>query len=62
MGPCRLQRLPWPTESRQEGCCAGAEVGTEYQADAGRFGEVKQRDVPVYDDNPFYVRDYGQCT
>ena len=33
----------------------------EYAADASRFGEVERRDVPVYDDNPFYVRDYSQC-
>jgi NADH dehydrogenase/NADH:ubiquinone oxidoreductase subunit G len=34
----------------------------EYDADPGRFGEhAERRDVPVYDDNPFYVRDYSQC-
>ncbi len=34
----------------------------EYGAEPGRFGlSVERRDVPVYDDNPFYVRDYSQC-
>ncbi len=33
----------------------------EYRADRDRFPDGKRRDVPVYDDNPFYVRDYGQC-
>ena len=34
----------------------------DYQADSSRFGEkAERREVPVYDDNPFYVRDYSQC-
>lgn len=33
----------------------------EYEADEGRFPEGKRRDMPVYDDNPFYLRDYSQC-
>lgn len=33
----------------------------QYQADEERFPEGKKRDVPVYDDNPFYLRDYSQC-
>lgn len=33
----------------------------DYEADAERFPEAKQRAIPVHDDNPFYVRDYGQC-
>jgi NADH dehydrogenase/NADH:ubiquinone oxidoreductase subunit G len=33
----------------------------QYQADPGRFGGGKRRDFPVYDDNPFYIRDYAQC-
>lgn len=32
-----------------------------YDADAGRFPDGKQRETPVYDDNPFYLRDYNQC-
>lgn len=34
---------------------------SEYSADAGRFPEAKRRTTPVYDDNPFYLRDYNQC-
>jgi NADH dehydrogenase/NADH:ubiquinone oxidoreductase subunit G len=33
----------------------------EYGADGGRFLGGKQRESPVYDDNPFYIRDYNQC-
>ncbi len=33
----------------------------EYGADVVRFGQVKRRELPAYDDNPFYVRDYGKC-
>ena len=33
----------------------------EYSADSNRFPEGKTRDVPVMDDNPFYIRDYSQC-
>ncbi len=32
-----------------------------YQADASRFAGCKRRETPVYDDNPFYLRDYNQC-
>jgi predicted molibdopterin-dependent oxidoreductase YjgC len=33
----------------------------EYEADTERFQEGKRREFPVYDDNPFYIRDYNQC-
>ena len=33
----------------------------DYKADADRFPNSRRREHPVYDDNPFYVRDYGQC-
>ena len=33
----------------------------EYDADAARFEGGEKRTVPVYDDNPFYLRDYNQC-
>lgn len=33
----------------------------DYQADAARFPASERREHPLYDDNPFYVRDYGQC-
>lgn len=33
----------------------------KYDADAGRFPEGERRETPVYDDNPFYLRDYNQC-
>lgn len=32
-----------------------------YQADPGRFAGGERRNPPVYDDNPFYLRDYSQC-
>jgi NADH dehydrogenase/NADH:ubiquinone oxidoreductase subunit G len=32
-----------------------------YGADVERFGGGKRRAFEVYDDNPFYVRDYSQC-
>ena len=32
-----------------------------YEADAGRFGGGKSREFPIFDDNPFYIRDYAQC-
>jgi NADP-reducing hydrogenase subunit HndD len=32
-----------------------------YQADAERFADGQRRTAPVYDDNPFYLRDYNQC-
>lgn len=34
---------------------------TNYNADANRFPDGKRRTSPVYDDNPFYIRDYNQC-
>jgi predicted molibdopterin-dependent oxidoreductase YjgC len=37
------------------------EMMTDYAADTQRFPDAKQRDHDVIDDNPFYVRDYGQC-
>jgi predicted molibdopterin-dependent oxidoreductase YjgC len=33
----------------------------EYGADPGRFAGSKRRESPIYDDNPFYLRDYNQC-
>lgn len=33
----------------------------EYNAEGERFPDAKRREVPVYDDNPMYVRDYSQC-
>jgi predicted molibdopterin-dependent oxidoreductase YjgC len=33
----------------------------EYEADRTRFDDGQRREVPVYDDNPFYIRDYSQC-
>jgi predicted molibdopterin-dependent oxidoreductase YjgC len=30
-------------------------------ADPGRFVNGSGRESPVYDDNPFYIRDYNQC-
>lgn len=33
----------------------------EYEADTERFEDGKRREFPVYDDNPFYIRDYNQC-
>ncbi len=33
----------------------------EYEADEGRFAACSRRESPVYDDNPFYIRDYNQC-
>ena len=32
-----------------------------YGADVERFSDGKRRAFEVYDDNPFYVRDYNQC-
>lgn len=37
------------------------ELLVEYQADTHRFEEGKKRLSPIYDDNPFYLRDYNQC-
>ena len=33
----------------------------DYQADDQRFPQAKRREAEVIDDNPFYIRDYGQC-
>jgi NADP-reducing hydrogenase subunit HndD len=33
----------------------------EYDADDERFEDAVKRISPVYDDNPFYLRDYNQC-
>ena len=30
-------------------------------ADVARFAGGARREFPVYDDNPFYIRDYSQC-
>ncbi len=32
-----------------------------YGADAERFQDAEKRTTPIYDDNPFYLRDYNQC-
>ncbi len=33
----------------------------EYGGDTDRFAGGARRTAPVYDDNPFYLRDYNQC-
>ena len=33
----------------------------DYQADIERFPDAIKRESQIIDDNPFYVRDYGQC-
>jgi NADH dehydrogenase/NADH:ubiquinone oxidoreductase subunit G len=33
----------------------------EYGADGQRFVDAVKRTTPIYDDNPFYLRDYNQC-
>lgn len=33
----------------------------EYDVDEQRFAGGKRREFPVYDDNPFYIRDYSKC-
>ena len=33
----------------------------DYQADKERFAQGTRREAPIYDDNPFYIRDYNQC-
>lgn len=33
----------------------------EYGSDVDRFAAGRRRTAPVYDDNPFYIRDYNQC-
>ncbi|HSM54760.1 MAG TPA: 2Fe-2S iron-sulfur cluster-binding protein [Candidatus Sulfomarinibacteraceae bacterium] len=37
------------------------EMLADYEADLNRFPEGERRETPVYDDNPFYLRDYNQC-
>jgi predicted molibdopterin-dependent oxidoreductase YjgC len=37
------------------------ELMVEYGVDPDRFSGGKRREAPVYDDNPFYIRDYNQC-
>lgn len=37
------------------------ELIESYDADTGRFPDGERRETPVYDDNPFYLRDYNQC-
>lgn len=32
-----------------------------FKADENRFSDSKRRESPIYDDNPFYIRDYNQC-
>lgn len=32
-----------------------------YDADVARFPDGERRETPIYDDNPFYLRDYNQC-
>jgi predicted molibdopterin-dependent oxidoreductase YjgC len=33
----------------------------DVHADPERFPDARRREHPLYDDNPFYVRDYSQC-
>jgi predicted molibdopterin-dependent oxidoreductase YjgC len=33
----------------------------EYAAHGDRFVDGHKRTAPIYDDNPFYLRDYNQC-
>lgn len=32
-----------------------------YQANSERFPNGRKRIAPIYDDNPFFIRDYNQC-
>ncbi|GMQ78349.1 MAG: hypothetical protein BMS9Abin02_0852 [Anaerolineae bacterium] len=32
-----------------------------YEVDESRFAYGERRKSPIYDDNPFYIRDYNQC-
>lgn len=34
---------------------------SEYKADPDLFADGARREASVYDDNPFYIRDYNQC-
>lgn len=33
----------------------------DYDADTERFAGGERRESPIYDDNPFFIRDYNQC-
>jgi NADH dehydrogenase/NADH:ubiquinone oxidoreductase subunit G len=33
----------------------------DYGANPDRFPEAEQREIPVLDDNPMYIRDYSKC-
>ena len=33
----------------------------QYNANPERFANGERRTTPIYDDNPFYIRDYNQC-
>lgn len=33
----------------------------QYQANPDRYGDGARREFPLFDDNPFYVRDYSKC-
>lgn len=33
----------------------------KYGAEPDRFGDGARREFPVFDDNPFYIRDYSKC-
>ncbi len=35
--------------------------GEALQVDSTRFAEGHRREFPLYDDNPFYIRDYNKC-
>lgn len=37
------------------------EMMEDLEADASRFSGGDPRTSPIYDDNPFYLRDYNQC-
>jgi NADH dehydrogenase/NADH:ubiquinone oxidoreductase subunit G len=37
------------------------ELMAEYGAEPARFAGGERRTAPIYDDNPFYIRDYNQC-
>jgi predicted molibdopterin-dependent oxidoreductase YjgC len=37
------------------------EMAVAYGVDSERFSDGKRRESPIFDDNPFYIRDYNQC-
>ena len=37
------------------------EYTRQYGADAQRFADGARRELPLHDDNPFYIRDYSKC-